>query len=74
MGGLHQEPDDQKLLISFLLLTVTLPGAKGILSKRRSPYTLIDFPSLDRNSSSPIGLAKLVDFERNEVCSSAEDK
>ena len=44
-------------LISFLLLTVTLPSAKGILSKRRSPYTLIDFPSLDRASSSPIGLA-----------------
>jgi hypothetical protein len=57
MCGRIRKPDDQKLLISFLLLTVTLPGAKGILSKRRSPYTLIDFPSLDRASSSPIGLA-----------------
>ena len=43
--------------MSFLLLTVTLPSAKSMLSKRRSPYTLIDFSSLDRASSSPIGLA-----------------
>ena len=29
--------------MSFLLLTVTLPSAKSMLSKRRSPYTLIAF-------------------------------
>jgi hypothetical protein len=39
------------------VLTVSLPSAKGILSKRHSPYTLIEFSTLDRASSSPIGLA-----------------
>ena len=44
MCGRIGKPDDQKLLISFsfLMLTATLPSAKGILSTGHSPYTLIE--------------------------------